>query len=192
MTTSSQPFIITVMSRDRVGIVFEVSTALTNLQGEIVDMRQSVLQGYFTMILLVTFPSNVTADTIKQTLAAVDSRSATPLEIAVKPAPDAHPTLDPDRSAAAYVLTASGKRRVGFVASVSRFCAENNINILDISTSAADDQFVMILLVDLSDCPQRETVHHRLKAFSRQAGIKMTLQHYDIFKATNEISYDTF
>ncbi len=40
------------MSRDGIGIVYAVSHAISRMVGDIADLRQSVLRGYFTMILL--------------------------------------------------------------------------------------------------------------------------------------------
>ena len=45
------------MSIDRIGIVHEISRAISELQGNIADIRQSVLCGYFSMILLAAFPA---------------------------------------------------------------------------------------------------------------------------------------
>lgn len=187
MTNTQNHFVISVMSRDRVGIVYDVSNAISKLNGDIADIRQSVLRGHFTMILYASFTAPVTADEIKKTLLAAGSSSAAPLEIGVKPVTDLDSTAETAPPENTYVLTASGKDRIGFVASVSQFCAENNINILDLSTTVADDLYIMILLVDLSRCSSIDAIRRRLKAFEQQTELQLVLQHYDIFKATNEI-----
>ena len=46
----------------------------------------------------------------------------------------------------------------------------------------------MILLVDLSRCPDLAEMRRQLKAFAQESGLRLVLQHYDIFKATNEVS----
>ncbi len=187
MTNPQNRFIISVMSRDRVGIVYDISSAISQIHGDIADIRQSVLRGYFTMILYVSFPAGVSINHIKQMLAALDSASATPLEISVKQVtePDDLPIAAPPEQT--YVLTASGKDRIGFVAGVSQFCAENNINILDLSTTVANDLYIMILLVDLSRCASIDEIRRNLHSFNQATGLQVVLQHYDIFKATNEI-----
>ncbi|KPL71943.1 hypothetical protein ADM99_09260 [Leptolinea tardivitalis] len=88
----------------------------------------------------------------------------------------------------AYVLTATGPDRVGFVATVSSFCANNNINILDLSTTSANGEYVMILITDLSKCPSMEAIRRDLQDFAREKGLRIVLQHYDIFRAVNEIN----
>jgi len=186
MVDTGQRFVISITSRDRIGIVSEVSSAISELRGDIADLRQSVLCGYFTMILIASFPAEVTAETIRDRLAAINTPGRPVLEITVnqaeEPAADEAAVLEN-----AYVLTASGRDRIGFVATVSSFCARHQINILDLSTAVADGSYIMMLLVDLSRCDTGE-IRRRLKQFGLETGFNVVLQHYDIFKATHEVS----
>jgi len=45
--------VITVVGKDRVGIIAGISTALAENQVNILDISQTILQDYFTMIMLV-------------------------------------------------------------------------------------------------------------------------------------------
>jgi len=45
--------IVTVIGKDQVGIIASVSTLLANEGVNILDISQTVLQGYFTMFMLV-------------------------------------------------------------------------------------------------------------------------------------------
>lgn len=181
-------FVITILSRDRVGIIAEVSGAISELHGNIADLRQSVLRGYLTMILLATFPAEVTAETIRRTLSAINREGIPTLDISVKQVEDTVPTDDASVLENAYVLTASGRDRIGFVATVSSFCARNGVNILDLSTAVADGSYIMMLLIDLRDCGDIGEIRRRLKHFSQETGFNVVLQHYDIFKATQEVN----
>ena len=61
--------IVTVVGLDRVGIIGEVCTTLAALQVNIVDISQTVMQNYFTMIMMVdTSTSNKTLDEINDVL----------------------------------------------------------------------------------------------------------------------------
>ncbi len=187
-------FVISVLSRDRVGIIAQVSSAVSSLQGDIADLRESVLRGYLTMIFLVTFPGEQTAEALRERLQALNTPDQPRLDFLVQPADDAAPPDQPGVPPNAggkehrYVLTASGRDRIGFVATVSSFCARHNINILDLSTAVTDGSYIMILLVDLSRCPDLAEIRRQLKAFGQESGLCLVLQHYDIFKATNEVS----
>ena len=60
MPEQAKLFFLSISSRDRIGIVYQVSSAISELGGDIADLRQSVLRGHFTMILLASFPDTVT------------------------------------------------------------------------------------------------------------------------------------
>ncbi len=43
--------IVTVVGKDRVGIIAGVCTALANFQVNVLDISQTVMEGYFTMMM---------------------------------------------------------------------------------------------------------------------------------------------
>lgn len=45
--------IVTVVSKDRVGIIANVCNLLAKYQVNVLDISQTILQGYFTMIMMV-------------------------------------------------------------------------------------------------------------------------------------------
>jgi predicted amino acid-binding ACT domain protein len=188
MTETQHSYVISIMSRDRVGIVHEVSRALSEINGNIADIRQSVLCGYFTMILLASFPEKVTARDVERKLAEIDARSDTAIDVMVKQVEEDFVPFRPSIPENAYVLTATGPDKVGFVATVSSFCVKHNINILDLSTTAHDGIYMMILVIDISQCTSIGDVRRNLQEFSKQTGLNIVLQHYDIFKAVNDIA----
>ena len=188
MPEVQQHFVLSIMSKDHVGIIYQVSKALSSLDGNIADVRQSVLSGYFTMIMVASFPAGVTQRAIERKLAEADANSESAIEVMVRPADAdalASPTADPKN---AYVLTATGADKVGIVAKVSAFCVQHNINILDLSTAVSDGDYVMIMVIDLDQSIPISTVRADLKEFSIESGLKVVLQHHDIFRAVNEIN----
>ena len=61
--------ILTVVGKDKVGIIAAVSAVLAKLNINILDINQTVMKEYFTMIMLVDIEkSNVPFDEIKKTL----------------------------------------------------------------------------------------------------------------------------
>ena len=53
------------------------------------------------------------------------------------------------------VITVVGKDTVGILAKVSTFCAEHDVNVVDVSQTILQDMFCMIMLVDTAAMPQR-------------------------------------
>ena len=187
MTDREHTFVIAIVCQDAVGIVHRVSQAISDLDGDIADLRQSVLRGYLTMILVAAFPSQVDEQDLREHLAAIAFPGLPWADFVVRPAdPDVLAQPDPDLENA-YVLTARGDDRVGFVATVTSFCARQQINILDLSTAVDAGQYTMMLLVDLSRCPDVGAVRQALKQFASEQDLKIVLQHNDIFKVTHEV-----
>ena len=61
--------IVTVVGLDRVGIIGEICTTLASMQVNIVDISQTVMRDFFTMIMLVdTGSSDKTFDEIGEVL----------------------------------------------------------------------------------------------------------------------------
>ena len=188
MSETGNQFVISIMSRDRVGIVYEISTAISELDGNIADIRQSVLCGFFTMILLASFPPEVNQRAIERKLAEVDANSETAIDAAVKRVEGSAPASATPIPNDAYVLTATGTDKVGFVASLTSFCVAHQINILDLSTTVSAGAYIMILMIDLSRSTSVSDVRSDLSRFSQETGLKVVLQHYDIFRAVSEIN----
>ncbi len=172
--------VISVMDRDRPGIVAEVTEGISSLGGNLADLRESVLCGYFTMILVASFSPDVSVEQVEDTLAA-----GTSSRVSVELAEGSLTEIEETRNA--YVLSAVGRDRVGLVAQVSRFCCDRGVNILDLASHVDEDQYTMMLQIDLSGLPSLEAFESELAVFGKESGLNLVLQHYDIFRATNEI-----
>lgn len=180
-------YAISIMSKDRVGIIADVSEKIAELHGDITDIRQSVLCGYFTMILLVSFPQDTEQRSIETKIASITSAEKAPLLVSVKSVNgniESESKTVPENN---YVLTVTGRDQIGFVAAVTRFCAEKGINILDLSTTQKNENYVMILFIDLSRSSGIDSLRESLLIFQKQTGYEMVLQHFNIFRAVNEI-----
>jgi len=123
-------FVVSVMSRDRVGIVRDVTTVLTEWHANIEHVSQTVVRNYFTFILVVTFPEPRTAAAVRERL----QRAGAPgeLEIGVQTfaaAAEQQPVVpEADR----FILTTVGGDRPGIVHHLAVFLAGKGINITDL------------------------------------------------------------
>lgn len=177
---TEQRMVISVMDQDRPGIVAGITETISGLGGNLTDLRESVLNGWFTMILAAGFPVGVTEEQVEQALtAATDAK----VSVALHDGETEERTDEPLR----YVLTTVAEDRVGLVASVSRFCCDKGVNILDLTSHVECDQYTMMLLLDLSGIADIRAFRAELAEFGRENDLKLVLQHSDIFRATNEI-----
>ena len=175
-----QNMVISVMAQDRPGIVAEVTEGISALGGNLADLRESVLCGYFTMILVAGFPAGISVEEVEAGLA-----KSTALKVSVELHEGA--LADAELPEHAYVLSAAGRDRVGLVAQVSRFCCDRGVNIHDLASHVEDDRYTMMLQIDLSEIPSLNAFKEELAAFGGESGLDLELLHNDIFRATNEI-----
>ena len=87
--------IVTVVARDRVGIVRDVSSAVTDLGGNITHLSQTVLRGYFTLIISVEMPDERPPLEIRQ--AIEQNGGAGEIQVSVRPYVESPPESDAAR-----------------------------------------------------------------------------------------------
>lgn len=86
------------------------------------------------------------------------------------------------------IITVLGKDRVGIMASVCGYLADEKINILDISQTIVSGYFNMMMVVDLSTCSHRfDDIVDELKKRGREIGVDIRLQREDIFNSMHRI-----
>ncbi len=183
----SRQMIISVMSKDRTGIVADITGAIYELGGDLADLNQSTLGGYLTMILFATFDGDITPAMLMDRVAAIDSPTA--LDVVAREIRETH---DPTRSELprkTYIMTTQGLNRTGLVYGVSSFCFEHDINILDLATTIKGDIYTMVLQLDLSRVEAIAEVRAALDIYARNQDLQIVLQHHDLFKVTNEIPF---
>jgi len=177
---NNQIMVISVLDRDRPGIVAEVTEGISALGGNLADLRESVLCGYFTMILIAGFPAEVSVQQVEMLLAKETSST-----ISVSLAEGS--LAEQEGGEHSYVLSAVGQDCIGLVAQISRFCFDQGVNILDLASHVEASQYTMMLLLDLSNIPSLARFKTELLSFGDMHSLKLSLQHNDIFRATNEV-----
>ena len=86
------------------------------------------------------------------------------------------------------IITVVGTDKVGIIARVSAFLAERKINIEDISQTVLSGNFVMMMMVDLSQAAEGlATVKNELKALGDTMGVSISMMHEGVFSAMHRI-----
>ena len=86
------------------------------------------------------------------------------------------------------IITVIGKDRVGIIARVCTFLAENNINILDINQSIVQGFFNMMMIVDAQKTTKDFSVLvEEIEKVGDELGVKIKMQHEDIFNIMHRI-----
>lgn len=86
------------------------------------------------------------------------------------------------------IITVIGKDRVGIIARVCTFLAENDINILDINQSIVQGFFNMMMIVDAQNASKDfSTLVEEIEKVGDELGVKIKMQHEDIFNIMHRI-----
>jgi len=86
------------------------------------------------------------------------------------------------------IITVVGVDKVGIIAKVSAFLAERNINIEDISQTILSGNFVMMMMVNLSEAAASlETIKAELKETGASLGVSISMMHEGVFSAMHRI-----
>ncbi len=86
------------------------------------------------------------------------------------------------------VITVVGKDRVGILANVSAICAENGVNIEDVTQSVMQDTFCMIMMADIEQMTQPfAEFAKQLKAKGEEMHLVIHCMHEDIFDSMHRV-----
>ncbi|MCA1950397.1 MAG: ACT domain-containing protein [Treponema sp.] len=86
------------------------------------------------------------------------------------------------------IVTVVGSDKVGIIARVSAFFAERNINIEDISQTVLSGNFVMMMMVDLSQSSKPlSLVKEELDVLGSDMGVSISVMHEKVFSAMHRI-----
>jgi len=86
------------------------------------------------------------------------------------------------------VITVIGNDRVGIIARVSSVLSDVNVNILDITQTTMQGLFTMIMMVDISKASVPfDSIVELLESKGEEIGLKIRIQHEDIFKSMHRI-----
>lgn len=86
------------------------------------------------------------------------------------------------------VIAVVGKDMVGILAKVSAMCAEQDINVMEVTQSILQDMFVMVMLVDITH--SKISVAKLSEVFDELGtaqSLKIHVMHEDIFNSMHKI-----
>jgi len=179
---------VTVLGNDRPGIVCETASVLSEMNCNIEDVSQTVLQGEFSGIFIVSGPKDVTSEILAKTLnQRLSSLGLVCYATDVKKAhsiPDSEPT-EP------FVVISIGRDRVGLIAGITAVMKEFEVNISNLQfinrTSTFPKQTVTIYEVDI---PEKIRVSDFVSAIREKGswlGVEVSVQHKKIFEDINRL-----
>ena len=86
------------------------------------------------------------------------------------------------------VITVIGKDTVGILAKVTGICAQDNVNVMDVTQTIMQDLFAMTMLADISKLQgDFGAFSDKLKALGESMNLQIHVMHEDIFNSMHQI-----
>jgi phosphoserine phosphatase len=168
---------------DAVGLVRQVTTPIAERGGNIIDLRQDVLHGLFTLFLVVDFSdSDTSVGELEHLVAEISERTGLDLRF------DKYQPVARSAEKTNLLLILVGRDRPGIIAAVSERLRSHRVNIEFSQMIARESIFLMELLVDIS----RSTLplvnlQTTLHAHMAELGIETLFQNRDVFNKKKRI-----
>lgn len=185
MNDITKKFAVSVMSEDRPGIVASLSGCILEMRGNITAISQTVVNGYFTIILVVECPSDISAEILQKNLLHTGQEGEYSVIVREYREPIA-PEEETGHSQQ-YVLTITGTDTSGLVYQISSNMARRGVNIVDISGHRENDQIVLVAQLVVPEKIDLMCLQDEFAAIGMKKNISVHLQHINIFKETNRI-----
>lgn len=184
-TRFEHAYVINVLADDHPGIVAAVGSAVKELGGNIDACSQTVLRGYFTLIMVISLPDDTAADDLATRVRELAHESCLLQVMARKldPAVAGEDTGQAER----FVLTAFGEDRPGFLLQFSRYLAGKDINIVDLYGQQSEGEFVLISQVEVPRSWDVRQLQADLQEMGQAGSFTVRFQHENIFVATNQL-----
>ncbi len=181
-------FIISVLGKDRPGIIAAVTRVLFEQDFNIEDVSQTILQNQFSGIFIATGPSGVTHMDMQK--AFQDKTGNFDLHFHVQEMGSDAITWT-TCECESFVITTRGPDRKGLVAQITALLAASNVNVTQLQAvfRGGDEpgRNIMIYEVDIPLDIDQKKLRQSLLAKGNELQLEISIQHKNIFKAINRI-----
>ncbi len=153
-----QHFALTIIGRDRPGIVSQVTEILFRLGFNIADSSCSILGGQFSMILIISNPQINTKEEFADQFAPLEEGNLSVFIRTLKPGGEKRQELEGELC----MISVYGSDKPGIVYQVAKELGDRQINITDLNTKLIGDEerpvYVMMIEAMLPEGIEVETV----------------------------------
>lgn len=171
-------FTISVVGKDRPGIVAATARVLFELGCNIDDSTSTILSGQFAMILAVGHPTVADAAVVDAAFAPV--RDGMKLHVAVHAVTDEEAANGKEASGRPVIISVYGADRPGIVLAVAEALARRKINVTDLNTQVVGAKerpvYVMILEASLPDEADLPAIEAEFETLRKELSVSITVR----------------
>ena len=184
-STPSASLIVAILLPDRVGIIADTTGVIFRLGGNIEGIRQSVVDGFFSLTFTATFDKGngeEISKTVEQQLHEILGSSAS---LVIRPFEKVPAPVLPDGER--FIVITHGQDKPGTIHAISSFFVSHGINILSWNVDIKASEVLYIATVIIPVGKDTREVQREFISVMAGHGVKATLAHENIFRATNEV-----
>ena len=180
---------VTVIGRDRPGIVANISGVLYRHRASIEELSQTAIRGQFAMILIASLGESASAQALQSDLH--DASRDLDLDINLRPLKPRDMIPYEAGGSEPFIIIARGGDRPGLVYGITELLAERGINITNLGAQVARlgerPEYFQVFEVDIPKGSDYRLLQEKLRQRGQEMGVSVDLQHRDIFRAINQI-----
>ncbi len=171
-----QHFALTIIGRDRPGIVSQVTEILLQGGFNIADSSCSILGGQFSMILIISNPEISTKEEFSDTFKPLEEQNLSVYIRTLKPGGEIRPELEGELC----MISVYGADKPGIVYQVAKELGDRNINITDLNTKLVGDKqkpvYVMMLEAILPEDTEIEEVENWMEELKQRLQVDISVR----------------
>ncbi len=180
--------IITVLGKDRPGIIALVTNHLFKLDCNLENVNQMIMQQQFAGFFIVAPPQKLTPDKLQARLDEHIRGSG--LIVHVNRLAE-NPAANLPTAGEIFMVTTIGPDQKGLVARFSKIMADHDANIVNLKAvfKGGDDPFsnIMNYQVDVGNTKDPAALFDALRCAGKELELDVRIQHKNIFNVTNKI-----
>lgn len=169
-------FALTIVGRDRPGIVSQVTEILFNQGCNIADSSCSILGGQFAMILILAHPEFTSRQSFGDAFKPLEEADLTVALRVIKPGGEIRPEIEGDLC----MISVYGSDQPGIVYRVAQVLGEKRVNITDLNTKLVGTEerpvYVMVLEAALPEGVEETEVNRWLAPIREELQVDITVR----------------
>jgi glycine cleavage system transcriptional repressor len=169
-------FALTIIGRDRPGIVSQVTEILYRLGCNIADSSCSILGGQFSMILIISHPEYRNRESFGDAFAPLEESNLSVFLRTLLPDGEKRPELEGELC----MISVYGADKPGIVYRVTNELGRRQINITDLNTKLIGGEarpvYVMMIEALLPDGVEVEAVESWMESLKAELGVDISVR----------------
>ncbi len=169
-------YALTIIGRDRPGIVSQVTEILFRQGFNIADSSCSILGGQFAMILIIAHPAHESKEAFIDAFAPLEETNLSVFVRTLKPGGETRPHLEGE----ICMISVYGSDKPGIVYRVAKELGERQVNITDLNTkligTEARPVYVMVIEAVLPDNLDTHALAEIMNGLKQELQVDITVR----------------